>query len=284
MKRSNKMQHRIRDEYNTLPKNHQKIADFFLDNEDLIPFLSVHEIAKASSASVASIVRFSRRIGFSGYGDMRDTVSRALQHKLKNEDVFPAMPPPAMGDDTLSLVGNQDIKNIGDTLSLIKRDVFHRAVDLILAAPQVHAAGFGISYLMAHILAYQLNQVGKKAAAFRQGSTTFAEQILLADKGDVLVGISFPPYYQETVDAVRQAREKKIAVIAITNKSSAPVAMHADETLIVKSENVLFTNSFSAMAMLINAISTECAIRDKARARTMLHQVNEATKNRIFVP
>jgi len=137
---------------------------------------------------------------------------------------------------------------------------------------------------MAHILAYQLNQVGKKAAAFRQGSTTFAEEILLADKGDVLVGISFPPYYQETVDAIRQAREKKIAVIAITNKSSAPAAMYADTALIVKSENVLFTNSFAAIAMLINAISTECAVRDKARARTTLHQANKATKNRIFVP
>ena len=284
MKRSTEMRHRIRDGYNTLPKNHQKIADFFLDNEDLIPFLSVHEIAKASTASVASIVRFSRRIGFSGYSDMRDTVSRALQHKLKNEDVFPAVQPPATGEDTLSLVGNQDIKNIGDTLSLIKRDVFQRAVDLILDAPQVHTVGLGISYLMANILAYQLNQVGKKATAFRQGSTTFAEQILFADKGDALVGISFPPYYQETVDAVRLAREKKMTVIAITNKSSAPAAMYADAALIVKSENVLFTNSFAAMAMLINAISTECAVRDKARARTMLHQANEATKDRIFTP
>jgi DNA-binding MurR/RpiR family transcriptional regulator len=284
MKRSTTMRTRIRDVYDTLPRNHHKIADFFLDNEDLIPFLSVHEIAKASTASVASIVRFSRRIGFSGFSDMRDTVSRALQNKLKSEDVFPADHPPIAGDDTLSIVGNQDIKNIGDTLSLIKRDAFQRAVDLLLAAPQVYTAGLGISYLMANILAYQLNQVGKKANALRQGPTTFAEQILLADKGDVLVGISFPPYYQETVDAVRLANEKKMAVIAITNKSSAPVAMHADATLIVKSENVLFTNSFAAMAMLINALSTECAVRDKVRARTMLHQSNEVTKNRIFTP
>ncbi|MCX6137916.1 MAG: MurR/RpiR family transcriptional regulator [Ignavibacteriales bacterium] len=256
MKRTSDIRHRIRDGYSALPKNHQRIADFFLDNEDLIPFLSVHEIAKASSASVASIVRFSRRIGFSGYSDMRDTISQALQHKLKHEDVFPAVHPPATGDDTLSLVGHQDIKNIGDTLSLIKRDVFRRAVNIIQAAPQVHTVGLGISYLMANILAYQLNQVGKRAQAFHQGSTTFAEQILFAHKGDVLVGMSFPPYYQETVDVVRLAREKKLGIVAITNKSSAPIAMYADATLIVKSENVLFTNSFAAMAMLINAISS----------------------------
>jgi DNA-binding MurR/RpiR family transcriptional regulator len=284
MTRQTDIHNSIRKAYEALPKNQQKIADFFIDNLELAPFLSVHEVAKASASSVASVVRFAQRIGYSGYSDMRDTIGRTLQDKLKNEDVFSVQQVPATGDDALTLVANQDLKNIGETMNLIKREVFHRAVDYLLKAENVYTAGLGISYLMAHILAYQLNQVGKKAQPFRQGSTSFSEQLLFADKKDVLVTISFPPYYQETIDAARIAHEKKMTVIAITNKSSAPVALYADATLMVKSDNLLFTNSFAAMAVVINALSTACAIRNKVQARKMLRNLNEASKTRIYTP
>ncbi len=75
-------------------------------------------------------------------------------------------------------------------------------------------------------------------------SLTFLEQILFLTKHDLLIVFSFPPYSKETIEAVKFAKGKGIKTIAITNKQSAPVTLYSADSLYVKSENMLFTNSF----------------------------------------
>lgn len=269
---------RIRKTYSTLPKNHKKIADFFVENFDRIPFLNVQEMAKSTSSSVASIVRFAQRTGFEGFKELQDQIGKSLQNRLKQPDVFTVPPTQALQNDVLTLVAQQDVKNINTTLALIKRDVFHRSTEAILAAHHVYTAGLGISYLLADVLSYQLNQVGISSSALRQGSTNFAEQVLYFQPNDLLIVLSFQPYSQETIDAARIAFEKGITVIAITNKENAPTTFFADSSLLVKSENMLYTNSFAAISVLINALSTQCALKDKSRAEKMLTELDVIMK------
>jgi DNA-binding MurR/RpiR family transcriptional regulator len=279
MNRHLELQSRIRKKYRTLPHNQKKIADFFIDNLDLIPFLSVHEAAKATSSSIASIVRFTQRIGYDGYGGLREHAGTAIQKHLKNEILFPVSHPKTFKKDTLTSIASQDIGNINQTVELIERDMFHHVTDALLHADRVFAAGLGISFLMAQILTYQLNQIGIEASPLRHGSASFAEQFLYFRKKDILVVFSFPPYSKETVELAKQCHSRDVQVIAITNKSTAPITFYANHCLIVKSENKLFTNSFAAIAVIINAISTECALKNKSKAEHMLHELNVITKD-----
>lgn len=279
MTRHLEVQNRIRKSYGALPQNQKKIADFFIDNLDLIPFLSVHEVAKATSSSVASIVRFSQRVGYEGYSGMREQVGTAIQKHLKKESLFPVSQKQALKGDTLTSVATQDIGNINQTLGLIERETFHRVVDLLLGSERVFTAGLGISFLMAQILAYQLNQIGVQAISLRHGSASFAEQSLYFGKNDLLVAFSFPPYSKETIDLAKLCHDRRLRVVAVTNKTTAPISFYATNSLIVKSENMLFTNSFAAIAVVVNAISTECALKNRSKAEHMLHNLNEITKN-----
>jgi len=61
------MKNLILDKYNQLSESQKKLADFFLENLDLIPFLNIYQISEATQYSVASIVRFTQRLGFKGY-------------------------------------------------------------------------------------------------------------------------------------------------------------------------------------------------------------------------
>jgi DNA-binding MurR/RpiR family transcriptional regulator len=269
---------KIRNSYSTLPKNHKKIADFIVENFDRIPFLNVQEMAKSTSSSVASIVRFAQRTGFEGFKELQEEIGKTLQNRLKQPDVFTIPSGTARQNDILTLIARQDVKNINTTLSMIKRDVFERSIKTILKAKHVHTAGLGISFLLAEVLSYQLNQVGVSSTALRQGSTNFAEQVLYFQPNDALIVLSFQPYSQETIDAARIAFEKGVKVIAITNKENAPATFYAQCSLIVKSENMLYTNSFAAISVLINAISTQCALTDKSRAENMLAELDAIMK------
>lgn len=272
------IKHKIRKNYGKLPKNQKKIADFIVENFDRIPFLNVQEMASSTASSVASIVRFAQRTGFEGFKEMQEDIGTSLQNRLKHPDVFTVPSSSEMKNDILTVIARQDVKNINTTLSLIKRDVFDRSIKSILKASHVYTAGLGISFLLAEVLSYQLNQVGVSSSALRQGSTNFAEQLLYVQPNDLLIVFSFQPYSQETIDAARIADEKGITVIAITNKENAPATFYADASLLVKSENMLYTNSFAAISVLINAISTECALKDKSRAEKMLAELDVIMK------
>jgi len=267
---------KIQNNYQALPKNQRKVADFFIENFDKIPFLSVQNVSLETDASVASVVRFAQRVGFSGFSEMRVKIADELQNHLEGKSIFPLLE--NLDDDTLTSVANTDIKNINDTLALIDRANFHKAIDLINRANRVYTAGLGISFLLSQILAYQLNQVGINAFAFRKGSSLFLEQALFLENDDIVITFSFPPYSAETIDVAKYAKEENIPLIAITNREASPITFYSTVNLVVKSENMLYTNSFAAISVLINAISTESALRERPRAEAMLKNLNRLTE------
>jgi DNA-binding MurR/RpiR family transcriptional regulator len=239
----------------------------------------VHDLSVATGASVASVVRFSQRAGFKGFSELRDAITGSLQKELTNKQMFPLFEKRRVEEDLLTEVANLDIKNINETLNLIERSTFNYVIDRISKSERVFTAGLGISYLLSEILAYQLTQVGISSSVLQHSHTLFNEHILFLNPKDLLIVFSFPPYSKETIEAAEFASKRKIDVISITNKHASPVTFFTKANLIVKSENMLFTNSFSAISVLINAIATACAIKDKQRAKKVLKESEEIMIN-----
>ena len=279
MDRYKEIKDKIRSNYDTLPKNHRKIADYFINNFDRIPFLNVKDLSESTGASVASIVRFAQRSGYKGFSELREAVADSLQKGLRNSEIFPLLEKHKIEDDLLTEVANVDIKNINKTINLIDRKSFNYIIRKISSSERVLTGGLGISFLLAEILAYQLTQVGIDSNALKHTHTLFHEQVLYLNSKDLLVLFSFPPYSKETIDVARFAEERGIDVIAITNKPASPITYYSKAYLIVESKNMLFTNSFSAISVLINAIATSCAVKDKARARKILKESEEIAVN-----
>jgi DNA-binding MurR/RpiR family transcriptional regulator len=275
MDRYKQIKDKIKGKYNSLPRNHKKIADYFIDNFDRIPFLNVQDIAKSTGTSVASVVRFAQRVGFEGFSEIRDAIAETFQNQINNKVIFPLFDQNRVDEDLLTEVANVDIANINNTLNIIERKTFDYVINRILKADRVFTAGLGISYLLAEILGYQLTQVGIDSTVLKHTHTVFHEQVLFMNKKDLLIVFSFPPYSKETVEVSAFAKEKGIDVIAITNKQASPVTFHTKANLIVKSENMLFTNSFAAISVLINAIATACALKKKGRAQKILKETEE---------
>ncbi len=279
MDRYKEIKEKITSKYNSLPKNQKKIADYFINNFDKIPFVNVQDLSVATGASVASIVRFSQRAGFKGFSELREAITGSLQKELKSKQIFPLFEKRRVEEDLLTEVANLDIKNINETLNLIERRTFNYVIDRISKSERVFTAGLGISFLLAEILAYQLTQVGISSSVLQHSHTLFNEHILFLNPKDLLIVFSFPPYSKETIEAAEFANARKIDVISITNKHASPATFFTKANLIVKSENMLYTNSFAAISVLINAIATACAIKDKQRAKKILKESGEIMIN-----
>lgn len=275
MVRYKEIKEKIQNRFETLPRNQKKVADYIVNNFDKISFLNVHDISSATGASVASVVRFAQSIGFTGFSELKDAIADSLQNHLTNFQTFPLFDKKKIDGDILASVANLDIKNINETLAIIEREIFDKSIDLILKSHRIFTAGLGISYLLSEILAYQLTQVGKDASVFKHTHTLFHEQILYMNKNDLLITFSFPPYSKETVETAKYAHDRGIKIISVTNKATSPISFYSNEVLIVKSENMLFTNSFAAISVIINAIATACALKNKSKAKKVLNDSGE---------
>jgi DNA-binding MurR/RpiR family transcriptional regulator len=274
---------KILSKYDSLPKNQRAIADFFIDNFDRIPFLSVQDISKATDISVASIVRFAQSIDFKGYLELRDEIGKVLQNDIKSKEIFSLVDKKKLKDDALTHVANQDIKNINDTIHSIDRKSFDSAVKIIMNSTHVYTGGLGVSYLLSELLSYQLSQIAVCASALTHNYSTFMEQVLHLKKTDSIILLSFPPYSIETIETAKFASSKGIKVISITNKNASPITRYSDNVLIVSSENMLYTNSFAAISVLINALTTECALRMKSASKKMIKDLNEVVEQQKLV-
>lgn len=285
MARYKEIKKRIQQKYNTLPKNQQRVGNYLINNLDEIPFMSIHDLSKVVEVSVASIVRFAQGIGFTGFNELRAEIASSLKNQLSNKEIFPLFEKHQTKEDILTEVANVDITNINNTLSIIDRKTFDEIINRINSADRVFTAGLGISYLLSEILAYQLAQVGIDASALKHTHTLFHEQVLFINRNDLLVTFSFPPYSKETVEAAQFANEKGIDVISITNKNASPVTFHSKASLIVKSDNMLYTNSFAAISVLINAIATACAVKKRGRANKILKETEKimVSQNQIII-
>jgi DNA-binding MurR/RpiR family transcriptional regulator len=218
-----------------------------------------------SGASKATVVRLAQSLGFSGFLEMRGKLIAGVQSQMRITEMFPLLTGTSR-EETLTAVADQDVRNINQTINQLDRKVFADVARMILNAPRVYTLGLGISSLMARILAYSLSQVAIRSTSLGHDHETFIEQIHLFDRSDLIIAFSFPPYSKETIDVVRAAAKRKTRVVAVTDRVTSPLSLYAARIIPVVSQNMLFTNSFSAISVIINALTTEVALLNKAKA------------------
>jgi DNA-binding MurR/RpiR family transcriptional regulator len=258
--------------YQRLPLNQRRVADFILKQPNDLAFLTTDSLSKALKVSKATIVRFAQSLEYQGFTELQNEVLDAVQSSIRTPESFMVELGKVNPDETLALVAQHEVHNINRTVHYIDRNTFAGAVDALLGARRVHTMGIGVSSLLAEVLSYELNQVGIESQALASGKLRFVEHLALARRGDVVVGFSFPPYSKETVDAAKYARQRGLGVIAITDKLTSPITFHAQHVLAVQTENMLHTNSFSAISVVINALVTDVALKNKQAASRMFKE------------
>jgi DNA-binding MurR/RpiR family transcriptional regulator len=263
----------VQAKYPSLPENQRKVADFLIQNIRDVPFLSVVDIERKSGTSKATVVRLTQSLGLSGFQELRSRLLAGVQSAIQQPDQF-ALLERKDHQDTLTMVARQDVKNINETIKHLDKETFHAIATKIIKASHVYTLGLGISSLMAKILAYSLNQVAVKATPFIHDYETFLEQLPFVTPDDLIIAFSFPPYSKETVDTIKLAHRQRVPIVAITDKMTSPITFYSAHVIPVRSHNMLFTNSFSAISVVINALATEVALRHKAKATRMAKELD----------
>ena len=236
-------------------KGQKLIAKYVLEHYDKAAYMTASKLGLLVNVSESTVVRFAIELGFDGYPALQRSLQEFIRNKLTAVQRMEVTNNLIGDGDILENVLLSDIEKLKYTLEHIDRDSFNRAVDKIIEADNVYIIGVRSSAALANFLDFNLSMIRERVQFVKttSGSEMF-EKIMRISKKDVMIAISFPRYSKGIINAVEYAKESGANVIALTDSASSPIASHADELLIAKSDMASFVDSLVAPLSIINAM------------------------------
>ncbi len=253
---------KIKMSYDTMSKGHKKIADYILENYDKASLMTALKLGQSVGVSESTVVRFATELSYSGYPEFQQAINEAMRIKLTSVQRIEVSNMRMENKNVLEEVLNSDIERIRKTLEQSSSEKFQKAVDMIAEAKTVYIIGSRSSEPLAQFLSYYMGLMLEDVRLLRTtGTSEILQQMIHINEKDVVIGISFPRYSIQTINAMKYASESSAGVIALTDSEVSPIAEYADYTLFAKSDMVSFADSLVAPLSVINALIVAISIK-----------------------
>lgn len=227
----------LRSEYT---KAEKKIVDAIINDTDFVISHSVTDFAQAISVSTASIVRFCKKAGLSGYPELRLELAKYTKDNIKagdanDNDVMNAK----SVEGVVSHVTNSTMQSIVCLRDLIDKKDIQKVVEAVLSSRNILIAGIGASSLAAQDLQQKLARIGI-FSHFGQSEDFQFVQLVSMDERDLLILFSYSGNTTSIRNLAENAKSRGIKTVAITKTGKNHLASIADIVLRVSSrESVL---------------------------------------------
>lgn len=255
MNRQNDLLKNINSKYSELSKGQKLLADFILNNYDKAVFLTAAKLGKAVGVSESTVVRFATIIGYDGYPRLQRALEELVKNKLNTVQRMEVTFERINQNNILKSVLHSDAEKIKMTADEIDEVAFSKAVDKLLDANKIYLIGLRSSAPLATFLGFYFNIIFDKVKLINTSSSSelFEQLYRICDK-DVIVGISFPRYSSNTINALEFAKNRNADIITITDSYESPLTTFSDCNLIAISDTASIVDSLVAPMSIINAL------------------------------
>ncbi|MEO9236547.1 MAG: MurR/RpiR family transcriptional regulator [Jatrophihabitantaceae bacterium] len=240
---------RVRGALPSLQPAAKRVAAIVLSDPAAASQMSISVLAQHAETSVATVMRFSRAVGFGNYPQLRLGLAGAAarEHALGGDRLQ------AGGDidvdDTLRQVVDKIIYNearaLEETGAHLDLDVLGQAVQYLLQARRIDIFGIGASGFVGQDLHQKLHRIGLLAFIWTDPHSALTAAALLS-KSDVAIGISHSGATVDTVEPLQVAAERGARTIALTNHARSPIAEVANLVLTTAARETPFRSGATA--------------------------------------
>ena len=251
--------------YNDMGKSEKKVADWlFSHSGEILPY-SITDLASKCDSSEATIVRFSKRLGCSGYQELKLNLAKEHDKKV----ITPAI---TEEDDCYAIfekVCNDAYMSLERTKKTVSPEAMTRAALAISESRRVVLIGLGASAQVAEDASNKLLRAGCNSSAYQD---THMQAIAVSQlrAGDVVIGISQSGSSKDIVEAMKAARGHGATTISITSKERSPITRQSDIVLLTDTEetrhSTLGLSSHISRLIVIDALCYKIVYENSARA------------------
>lgn len=244
-----------------LSPNDEQILSFLHDHLDELAFHTSESIAQGTGVSRAAVVRFARRLGYTGFAELRGRGRDALR---TGDDAHPDAVRPARS--LLERKALRDAHNVALLAELLEQSMplaGERVADAdrvwCLAGRETHGLALYFHHLLHHV---------------RDGvhlvDPGFPDALRECSAGDVLVVCTFRPYARQTVELLGQARRAGARAVIVTDAREQPFLTDGDLVLAVPVDSPTMFLSFTPAMSVLEALAAYVARADVDRTHRTL--------------
>lgn len=228
---------KIRSERDQMSAIERRIADFIVENAHFLRDYSSQQLANTLKISQSSVVKFSQKLGFKGYPDLKYSIGEAIARGDGGETNGAAEPvrddPHAAMAEALwqsKARAEQETRLINEPAAL---DAIAAAIG---AAGKVFIIGLGEDGIPARAFAMRLSMLG--LLALHQFDTELmSASIATVAPGDVLLAFSELGQQPAFNTIARHFRERHGKVVSVTRHTANALRAHADLALLVSAHD-----------------------------------------------
>ena len=220
-----------------LTKTSRLIGEYMLDHETDACFMTSTEIAAELDVSEASVIRFARALGYSGYMDFQKSLRKSHTERLGRISSAVAVPyerlQASMAHNDENYIQEFLMNTETNITSVVRnnpKETFDAAIEL---------------------LRHQVTDV----IPTWESSVNVIDHMCDIGSEDCVILFSFPRYSEMDHQAMQLAEDAGASIIVITDRPSAPLAQYATVLLTVDVDTNTFFNSYVGVQLVMEILS-----------------------------
>ena len=263
------------------------IANCILQDPVQVSRMNISKLAEHSDTSVASVVRFSKTVGYKGFPEFRmalvGEVSRMGHVGIASSELDSGITVADSPAEIIRKIAAADALAIQATAQRLDVESFEAAVNAWDKAKTIGLFGVASGGFVAMDLQLKLNRQGKNAIAWGDTHNALTSLSVLGP-GDALVAISHSGTTVDTVDVMQEFKNRGVTIILITNALRSAATAVADIILVTSARETTFrsgaTASRIAQLTVVDCLCVALAQRNWSGTRAALDESRAAVGSR----
>jgi DNA-binding MurR/RpiR family transcriptional regulator len=223
--------------YAELSDTHRKVADFILSSPHKAALMTLDDFTRETGVSQATTNRLGRKLGLSGFQDLKRLLRADLQEALSPDEDLVAtvrtqhLAPRAPWTNSI----DQDIERLSGVRAIGGDATFAKASALLASARRVSIVGFGSSSYIAQYGAFSLSTLRDHCEALPDsgGAEGAERRLLTACAEDAALLIAFARYSRDGIRLAEGLHAAGVPLILVSDVEEAPHARYARHHFLV---------------------------------------------------
>jgi len=274
---------RIADKYRSLTPLDRLLAEYLANNTREAVFLSARELAQKADVSLATVVRFVRRLGYDNYREF-------LRDMREQIDIRMSLPDRAAmlenGTSIESRIGREisgEIENLRNLKTQLVLGLLHSIAERIWRATQIAVIGARMSLSISCYFSWALSRIRPQVVSLDGGNKKSLDWLTLSSIDTLVILFTVMRYPNDLLRLSKVVRDQGKELIVIADSKRCPMFEFSTYHFSVPCQNFPLVGSPSALACVTNCL-IYCMIYNHREEVKKHHNILESfyRENDIF--
>jgi DNA-binding MurR/RpiR family transcriptional regulator len=247
---------RLADIYPSLSTSQQQIANVIIKDPETAAFYNVAELARAAQVSDATVTRFARAIGYTGFPELCSQLQAVVRMRLTTKERLEKSQSSSQKDynDVLFQSVEEDVQNLQMFLDGLDVEGLESCANQLLSCRKIGIVCSRSTLSLGLFFQFYLNFLQKDTLLITGEPRTLDYLTRLDANRDIVIGIGFSRYSRSTVTSLEYLHKKKMTTYAITDYPSSPLAKYVEKAFYCPTGIASYMDSLVAPLALLQAL------------------------------